>query len=97
MWATSDIWMRRTVDVAAADIADIHLWDLISGDAYIYVNGVLAASVSGVKMYAFAPTPLSPAALATIKPGQNVIAVHCHRREDTQFVDVGLATLTDKS
>ena len=62
-------------------------------DAEVYINGVLAASVGGFNGK-YEPEPISAAAKATLKPGQNVIAIHCHQTGGGQYIDAGLVAVT---
>jgi len=56
----------------------------------VYVNGVLAASAPGFAGD-YIDLPMSDAARAAMKPGSNVIAVHCHQTVGGQVIDVGIA------
>ena len=94
VWNTDDIWMRRTFTMPEGDIKNIQLYLTHDEDAEIYINGVLAQSVSGYNT-SFEPYKISDAARATLKPGEKaVIAVHCHQTTGGQGVDVGLVRTT---
>ena len=61
----------------------------------IYLNGVLAASASGYTGD-YETLPIAPAAFATLKMGEaNIIAVHCHQTTGGQYVDVGIADVSE--
>jgi len=47
-------------------------------DAEAYLNGIPAARVSGYTTD-YEEAPISPDARAALKPGKNVVAVHCHQ------------------
>ena len=64
-------------------------------DAEVYVNGVLAAKLTGhVSNYTMAP--LSDAARAALKPGSNTVAIHCKQTRGGQYIDAGLLDLTEQ-
>ena len=88
-WTTPDIWLRREFTLPDPVPQELVFRASHNEDMQIYVNGVFAASVPG-----FSPDyielPLIAEARAALKPGKNVIAVHCHQTHDRQFIDVGL-------
>jgi hypothetical protein len=91
-WNTSDIWIRREIVLPAEVPAELYLVMHHDEDAEVYLNGVLAAKVSEYTTD-YDELPISPEARAALKPGKNVLAVHCHQTTGGQYIDVGLAAL----
>jgi hypothetical protein len=93
-WSTPDIYLRREITVPdGVDPKSLQLWVHHDEDARIYLNGVLAAQLTGFTGdYDLAE--ILPAA-ATLKPGKNLLAVHCHQTTGGQYIDVGLARLKE--
>ncbi|MDR1493524.1 MAG: hypothetical protein LBT05_12500 [Planctomycetaceae bacterium] len=91
-WKTSDIWIRRSFELSEKDVAQRNRFSLSlhhDENAEIYINGVLAANLKGyVGQYNL--EAISPAALAALKSGKNVIAVKCHQTGGGQYIDAGL-------
>jgi len=83
-----DIWIRRVANLPASLPAKLNVKLLHDEDAEVYVNGVLAASASGFNGE-YVTLPMSDAARASIKPGKNVIAVHCRQTVGGQVIDAG--------
>ena len=87
-WRTPDIWLRREFDlkdIPAAPILSMHHDE----DAEVYINGVLAAKAPGY-IAGYEEFEITPAAKATLKPGKNTIAVHCHQTGGGQYIDAGI-------
>jgi hypothetical protein len=92
-WNTADIWLRRTFNPGAltADQRSNLVFRLHHDEAAeLYINGVLAASVTGYTTgYDF--TPITTAGRnAVVASGNNVLAVHCHQTTGGQYIDAGL-------
>jgi hypothetical protein len=88
-WTSQDIWLRREFVLPAGRTDDLHLFVHHDEDAEVYINGVLAARLSSYRTK-YEPVPISAAARATLRPGRNLFAVHCHQTAGGQYIDVGL-------
>jgi hypothetical protein len=88
-WKTPDIWLRREFTLPEGPFHDLHLILHHDEDAEIYVNGVLAARVTGYTT-AYEEVPISKEARAALKPGKNLFAVHCRQTGGGQYIDVGI-------
>jgi len=89
-WNTSDIWLRREFTLPDTKFTDLQLSIHHDEDAEVYLNGVLAATFSGYTTD-YETAPLSASAKAALKPGKNIIAVHCRQTGGGQYIDVGFA------
>jgi hypothetical protein len=58
-------------------------------DIEVYINGVQAASAGGF-VTDLSLVPLSAQGKAALKPGKNIIAVHCHQTSGGQYLDLGI-------
>jgi len=88
-WKTGDIWLRRQFLLAGAPGRDLYLALHHDEDAEVYLNGVLAARVAGF-VTDYEEVPISTEARAALKPGKNVIAIHCRQTRGGQYIDAGL-------
>ena len=88
-WTTSDIWIRRSFALPAQIPAKLNLLVKHDEDAEIYVNGVLAGTVTGYTND-YKSAAMNEAARATLKAGQNTLAVHVHQTTGGQSIDVGI-------
>ena len=88
-WNTSDLWLRRSFEMTGKPPANLAWLIHFDEDADVYLNGVPAAHFprwsTAYSLYAMAP-----AAAAALKPGRNVIAVHCRQTYGGQYIDVGI-------
>lgn len=96
-WSSNDIWIRRSFKISnleASQLSDLRLWLFHDEDAEIFINGKLAAKVTGYNTK-YEPYPLLPEALAALKTdgSDNVIAIHCKQTIGGQFIDCGMKVL----
>lgn len=92
-WTTSDIWMRQTIPVGnltATEIDDMQLFVHHDEECEIYINGVLAATLTGFTSTYNYYSINAAAKSALIVNSPNVIAIHCHQTGGGQYIDAGL-------
>jgi len=100
-WDTKDIWIRRTVELSAEDLA--HPERLFFDFYYdenveIYLNGTLACKLThGPNRYVV--SPLSPQTAKALRAGKNLIAAHGSTTQIEvtrwQNIDIGLSRNLD--
>ena len=88
-WDTTDIWLRREFTLKVGDLSGIKLQVFHDEDAEVYLDGVLAAKLSGF-ITDYDDFEISKEAAAVLQPGRNIIAVHCHQTSGGQGIDVGI-------
>ena len=93
-WKTSDIWLRRSIEIPSATLTSPCLRVFHDDDAKVYVNGTLVADLPGANS-GFAYVPLNGAARAALRSGKSTLAVHTHQNRGGQFIDVGIADLIE--
>jgi hypothetical protein len=91
IWDTSDVWIRRSFDLAETP-KNLQLLLHHDENAEIYINGIPAARADGYTTQ-LEPVEISAAALETIRPAGNTIAIHCHQTSGGQYIDAGLVQL----
>lgn len=91
-WNSNDIWMRRTVTLPATLPSTIAISSHHDEDVEVYVNGVLAATATGFNED-YEVLPFTSEGKAALKPGDNVIAVHCHQTSGGQYIDIGISEI----
>jgi len=89
VWNSSDIWLRRPFNMPPGNFADLRLMVHHDEDAEIHINGVLAAKCGGY-VASYEPVAMTAAARAALRPGANLLAVHCQQTQGGQYIDVGL-------
>ena len=94
-WKTADIWLRRPFELKELPKGEVMLRVFHDEDAEVYINGVLAAKVSGF-VSEYGEIPISADARKALKAGANTIAVHCHQTTGGQYIDVGLVEVGPK-
>jgi hypothetical protein len=88
-WKTPDIWLRQQFTLGPDELKGLKLRVYHDEDATIYLNGVLAAKLPGF-ITDYDEVDISKEAAATLRAGQNTIAVHCHQSTGGQGIDVGV-------
>ena len=100
VWDTSDIWMRQNFtlgNITPVMLDSIYLNVHHDEDCEIYLNGVLASTLSGYTS-SYQVFPINDAAKqALIANGTNNIAIHCHQTYGGQYMDAGLSLISYKS
>ncbi len=92
-WQSSDIWLRKTFntgELSQTQISNLYLRVHHDEGAEVYLNGVLAVSVTGFTSRYVNETVSSGAKAALISEGSNLIAVHCSQTAGGQYIDAGL-------
>ena len=95
-WKTDDIWLRREFDWPNGKIAQPELMVHHDEDVEVYINGVLAGKAGGF-ISDYEEMAMRPEGAAALKPGKNVLAVHCHQTTGGQYIDVGIISVTPGS
>jgi len=88
-WTTDDIWLRREVELTGTQWDELLGWLHHDDDAEIYINGVLALRVVGATG-SYEDFSFNRRGRNAIKPGKNLIAIHCRNTGGEQYIDFGL-------
>jgi len=88
-WKTQDIWLRREFILPPVIPRRLRFTIHHDEDAEVYLNGVLAASLQGYTA-GYKAVGISEEAQAALRPGRNLIAIHCHQTSGGQYIDAGL-------
>lgn len=91
-WNSRDIWLRREIELAAGSWPHLEAWWHHDEDAEVYLNGVPALRAAGYTTD-YDTAPLTAAGRAALKPGKNLIAIHCRQTGGGQYIDFGLVTV----
>jgi len=97
IWGSSDIWLRQTFDVGS--LTSIQVDSLVlkvfhDEDCEIYINGVLASTLTGYNTSYMEYQIDDLAKEALILNGSNTMAIHCKQTEGGQYIDAGISLLS---
>jgi len=90
-WKSSDIWLRREFNLTSKP-GEVKLLLCHDEDAEVYLNGVLATKTTR-HIGDYQEFDVSAEAAKTLRPGRNVIAVHCQQTTGGQYIDAGVVEL----
>ena len=88
-WNDSDIWIRRQFELARVPFELAFLQIHHDEDAEVYLNGELVAAPKGYTV-AYVLLEATDKLNRAMKPGRNVIAIHCRQTVGGQFIDAGI-------
>jgi hypothetical protein len=89
VWDGKEVWIRREFQWPASGAKAPHLRLHHDEDCEVYLNGVLAAKVTGWTTD-YEDVPLPESAAKALRTGRNVIAIRCRQTSGGQFIDAGL-------
>lgn len=92
-WKTDDIWLRREFTLTDLPQGELRVRMHHDEDAEVYLNGTLLKKVMGYTVD-YQSYRVTSAGAKLLKPGRNVLAVHCHQTGGGQYIDVGLDTVS---
>ena len=84
-----DLWIRRKVQLPQSIPAKLDLLLLCDDGAEVYLNGVKAGSYTRASDH-YVRIAVDPAARATLRPGENIIAAHAYDTLGACGLDVGV-------
>ena len=90
-WDTPDIWLRRTIELPETlkqPAVRVHHDENVQ----VYLNGVRVAARTGY-VTGYVLVPLHEDWKKAVKPGKNILAVHCRQTGGGQYIDVGIVDL----
>ncbi len=86
IWSTNNIWLRKTFDLNAVP-KKVALLIHHDEDAEIFLNGTNVATLEGYSNQ-YQVVPIADNQRTVLRPGKNVLAVHCAQSKGGQFIDV---------
>ncbi|HOM71637.1 MAG TPA: hypothetical protein PLP86_05270, partial [Armatimonadota bacterium] len=92
-WSTSDIWLRQEFTVNNLKIDKSILVVHYDNGTEVYLNGVQIWKGEGWNDR-YSGFEVTEAVKKAIKPGKNVIAIHCNEEEGGQYIDAALLVTT---
>jgi hypothetical protein len=88
-WKTDDIWLRREFTLPDKVPSDLQFLVHHDEDVEVYLNGAPAFKAAGY-ITDYEEGAIAKDALAALKPGKNILAVHCKQTTGGQYIDVGI-------
>jgi hypothetical protein len=95
-WKTTDIWIRRTFEIAATVGGDLQLMIHHDEDVKVYINGELVAEATGYTT-SYSLVAMKENAAKALRKGVNTIAIHCKQTMGGQYIDAGLVSVKEQA
>jgi predicted esterase len=96
-WKSSDLWVRRTFELADKNLKSLCLKVRLDDNVEVYVNGTLAYTRTGWTN-SFLYIALADSVLKSLKTGKNVLAIHIVNTWGEGWFDAGLySDIKDKT
>ncbi|RYD62325.1 MAG: hypothetical protein EOP83_14895, partial [Verrucomicrobiaceae bacterium] len=99
-WRSSDIWLRREFFLPdhfrAKEDSNISLRVHHDEDAEIYLNGSRIADLPRWTQ-GYTDVPIPDEAAKVLRPGRNVMAIHCSNKGGGQYIDAGLVEVVSRT
>jgi hypothetical protein len=92
VWESPDIWLRREVEIPSGNLKKLQLWIHHDEDTEVFINGIEVAKLSGFST-SYDTVGFRPEGQSALKPGKNVIAIHCHQTGGGQYIDAGVVVM----
>jgi len=89
-WKTKEIWTRRTFNLRELNLDQLVLELRHDDDAEVFINGIRVWSCSDCNNSELKEYKLGAEALAALRTGNNVLAVHCTNTHGWAWLDAGL-------
>lgn len=94
-WTSKDIWLRQDFTVSNAGVKDAMLAIHYDDDTQVYINGECVWQATGWSD-GYIGINVASTVKKALKPGKNVIAVHCRQDWGGQFIDLALLVKGNK-
>ena len=88
-WKSAEIWLRREFEWPADETARPVLMAHHDDDLDLYINGILANQSKDFTTE-YEELDITPEAAASLKPGKNILSLHCRQKSGGQYVDAGI-------
>jgi hypothetical protein len=88
-WSTNDLWIRRQFTLDSVAVSELNYRIYHDEDATIYINGRQVDQLAGYASN-YENLLASSEAVAALKEGKNLIAIHAKQTKGGQYIDCGL-------
>ena len=91
VWASKDIWVRRTITLTKTDYSKLYLNIKHDDNCEVYLNGEKIYNYEGW-LNKFKTFPIDDAIKQKLKKGKNILAIHVANTAGGSYLDEGIMT-----